>query len=857
MTNRKIFVLSVCLILISGFVFKTWAQGPEPAKKYTISGKVIDDELGVPLEYATVSIVNVNDPNDINGGVTNAEGAFAIEVQNGTYNIAVEFISYETKNFNNRTINSDLDLGTIKLGLGSENLDEVVVQAETTQVDVRLDKKIYNIGKDLTTAGGTVSDALNNVPSVSVDVEGGISLRGNENVRILINGKPSAMAGFGDSNVLSQLPASAIERVEVITSPSARYDAEGTAGILNIILRKKETLGFNGSLNLQTGYPANGGISANLNYRTEKYNLFATTGYRYDESPGNANFDTRYFDVQQDAFLDSIQYTENSEDRDYDRIRRNFNTNLGMEYYITDMSSITGSVFYRKGNDDDLTTNISDYFLNGSPQIGTTRYEKETEDEDSYQIALNYINKFDNNGHQLTADFQYESDQEEQGSFINEPVRYNNTDSLGVNIPREQTSTIEDQNQYLIQADYVRPIGEESQFEAGYRGEFENTLTDYKLFQENADGTLVLNENQTNIFDYTENVQAVYSQYGSKFGEFSFLLGLRLENTNLKGNITSALTEAELQDIYSFEIDTEFDNNYLGLFPTVNLIYELGEDENITLGYNRRINRPRGWFINPFPSRSSRNNVFQGNPNLRPAFSNAFDLGYLKKWDKLTLTSSVYYQHETDAFSRIQERVNITVANPSFGEAGEPEYVNQEVIRSIPFNLATNDRMGGEIGFLYNPNDWLRLNGSFNYFRFELDGQFNGTDYSQKNTSYFGRFSSKVSLPWKIDWQTNAFYRGPSDDVQGTQDGILSIDVALSKEVLKDKATVSINARDLLNSRKRSQQITTDDFYQESEFQWRQRQINLSFIYRFNQQKKRNERRGGEDNMMDEDGEGF
>lgn len=201
---------------------------------------------------------------------------------------------------------------------------------------------------------------------------------------------------------------------------------------------------------------------------------------------------------------------------------------------------------------------------------------------------------------------------------------------MGVNIPREQTSTIEDQNQYLIQADYVRPIGEESQFEAGYRGEFENTLTDYKLFQENADGTLVLNENQTNIFDYTENVQAVYSQYGSKFGEFSFLLGLRLENTNLKGNITSALTEAELQDIYSFEIDTEFDNNYLGLFPTVNLIYELGEDENITLGYNRRINRPRGWFINPFPSRSSRNNVFQGNPNLRPAFSNAFDLGYLK-----------------------------------------------------------------------------------------------------------------------------------------------------------------------------------------------------------------------------------
>ncbi len=859
MTNRKIFMLSLCLSIISGFLFQSNAQGPEPAKKYTITGKVIDDALGVPLEYATVSVKNVNDPNDVNGDVTNAEGVFSITVQEGTYNIAIEFISYETKNFNNRTVNSDLDLGTIELGLGSENLDEVVVQAETTQVDVRLDKKIYNIGKDLTTAGGTVSDALNNVPSVSVDVEGGISLRGNENVKILINGKPSAMAGFGDTNVLSQLPANAIERVEVITSPSARYDAEGTAGILNIILRKKETLGFNGSFTLTTGHPASGQVAANLNYRTEKYNLFTTTGYRYDESPGNAFFDTRYFDERQDAFLDSIKYDRNIEDRTYERLNRGFNTNFGMEYYINDMSSITGSIFYRTGNDDDLTTNISDYYLDGAEQIGTRRTEKESEDDNSYQIALNYINKFDNEGHQLTADFQYENDNEDQASFINEPIRYNNTDSLNIFIPREQTATTEKQKEYLLQADYVRPIGEESQFEAGYRGNVENEVTDYKLFQENVNGDLILNVNQTNIFDYTENVQAVYSQYGSKFGDFSFLLGLRLENTNLKGKITSELSEEELQDIYSFDIDTDFDNNYLGLFPTANFIYELGEEENITLGYNRRINRPRGWFLNPFPSRSSRNNVFQGNPNLQPAFSNAFDIGYLKRWEKFTLTSSVYYQHETNSFTRVRENVNITVANSDYvpGDPIDEQYVEQRVIRFIPFNLATNDRFGAEVGFLYNPTDWLRLNGSFNYFQFELDGTFNGEDYGQKNSSYFGRFSSKVTLPGSIDWQTNAFYRGPSDEIQGTQDGILSIDLAFSKEILNENATISLNVRDLLNSRKRSEYTLTDEFEQNNEFQWRQRQINLSLIYRFNQQKKRNERRGGDDNMMDEDGEGF
>ncbi|TDN87890.1 outer membrane receptor protein involved in Fe transport [Salegentibacter sp. 24] len=845
MTTKIFNTLSLALfLLLTSNSYSQSSGGP-----YEVSGKVMDNELKVPLEYATISVVDASNPQNVTGGVTNAKGVFNIEVEPGTYNIIVEFISYESKRFTNRKVNSDLNLGTVELGISSDNLDEVVVRAETTQVSVQLDKKIYNIGKDLTTAGGTVSDALNNVPSVSVDLQGGISLRGNENVRILINGKPSAMAGFGDTNVLSSLPAEAIERVEVITSPSARYDAEGTAGIINIILRQKETLGFNGSFNLTTGYPVNAGLTANLNYRTEDYNLFTTTGYRYSESPGYAYFDTKYFENQEDTFLDNIPYNRNVEDRDMDRINRGFNTNVGMEYFINDMSSITGAIFYRFGNDDDLTTNISEYYLNNSTQLGTTRYERETEDEESYQFSLNYINKFDNEGHELTADFQFENDQEMGASFIREPVIFNNTSRDNIFIPREQTTTEETQNEYLIQADYVKPFGEDSQFEAGYRGNFENEVTDYKLYQENGNQELVLNVNQTNIFDYSENVQALYTQYGSKLGQFSFLLGLRLENTQLKGTIDSELTEEELQEIYSFEIDTEFDNNYLGLFPTVNLIYEIGEEENITLGYNRRINRPRGWYINPFPSRSSRNNVFQGNPNLQPAYSNAFDLGYLKRWEKITLTSSVYYQRETDAFSRIQENVNITVTNPDYVEGEDPaseQYVQQRVIRSIPFNLATNDRMGAELGFLYNPADWLRLNGSFNYFRFKLDGEFNGTDYSQENTSYFGRFSSKVTLPWNVEWQTNAFYRGPSDEVQGTQEGILSIDLALSKEILDERATLSINARDLLNSRKRESYTLTDNYEQNSEFQWRQRQITLSLIYRFNQQ-KREQRRAEED----------
>jgi outer membrane receptor protein involved in Fe transport len=342
----------------------------------------------------------------------------------------------------------------------------------------------------------------------------------------------------------------------------------------------------------------------------------------------------------------------------------------------------------------------------------------------------------------------------------------------------------------------------------------------------------------TNVFSYTENVNALYTQYGTKLGNFSFLLGLRLENTQLKGKIDSPLTDQQIEDEFGFPIDTNFDNIYLGLFPTINLIYELSDTENLTLGYNRRINRPRGWFINPFPSRSSRTNVFQGNPNLAPSYANAYDLGYLKRWDKLTLTSSVYYQYETNSFERVQQ--------------GTGQLFNgTEIIRTIPINLSSEKRIGAEAGVLYNPAKWLRLNGSFNYFQFEKAGEFNNIEYGSKNNSWFARFSSKVSLPAKIDWQTNAFYRGKQENSQTKSDGILSINMAVSKDIFKDKATLTLNVSDLLNSRKRNSITTTDRFIQNSEFQWRERQITLSFIYRFNQkkesQRKRSNNSGGDE----------
>ena len=786
-----------------------------------VSGQVSEQDTGLPLEFATVTFLDATGT-VVSGGITDFDGNYSIEIAKGVYTIQFDYISYKTYYMRDQQILQTTQLPKVLMQLDSESLDEVVVRAETTEVQIRLDKKVYNIGKDLTTSGATVSDALDNVPSVTVDVDGTIALRGNENVRILINGKPSAIAGFGDTDALRQLPAEAIERVEVITSPSARYDAEGTAGILNIILRKEKTLGFNGSLQTYFSHPLGSGATANVNVRSDKFNIFNTTGIRYRNNPGNAFFRNAYASPEASNPLVT-------EDRDIQRLQRGFNTNLGATYFIDEGSSITAAAFLRTGDDEDETTNTTNEFNTDLElEKSRDRVEYETEEDLNYQLSLNYDNNFDNKGHRLTADIQYESGEETETALIEEFNTFPEFELL----PSENIVQVQDETEFLIQSDYVRPIGENAQFEAGFRVRLENTLTDYALFEQLVpEGAFVKNDSLSNIFDFTQNVEAVYTQYGNKFGKFSFLLGLRAEATQMIGEVSGR----DVTTVEGDELNIDFDKEFFGLFPTVNLVWEFNERENVTLGYNRRINRPRSWFLNPFPSRSSEANIFQGNPSLDPAYASAFDLGYLKKWKKLTLTTSVYYQIETDAFERIQEDTGLTTPN------GIP------IIRTIPINLSTNERVGFEAAVLYNPARWLRFNGSFNFFRFEKDGEFNGIDYGNTDTSWFARASMKVVLPYQIDWQTNAFYRGPNSNAQTENEGILSVNLAFSKDIIGDNATIGLNVSDLFNSRKRMSITTTDDFISESEFQWRERQINLSFVYRFNQQKQRNGRNGGGD----------
>lgn len=811
MTKHLIPFLSLLLLSFSAYAFAE-KSNPILDKDITVTGKVIDKDTNTPLEYATVAFYSKKEKKIVDGGITDANGQFSIKIANGTYDISIEYISYKKITIANRKLDADANLGTIFLEIDFASLGEVEIIAEKTTVEIKLDKKIYNVGKDLTVRGGTVSDVLDNVPSVSVDVEGNVALRGNDNVRILINGKPSGLVGLNSTNALRQLPADAIERVEVITSPSARYDAEGTGGILNIILRRSKLQGFNGAITVNGGSPLTAGVSGNINYRTGDFNFFNTTGYDYRESPGNSTTKTEYFNGNDPStFL--------NEYRDFDRLRKGISTNTGVEWYINETTSLTTSVVYRNSdNSSKNTNNIKELDINGNLLKQSNRFDPETEDDKTIQYALNLNKQFDGKSdHKLTFDFQFENSNEDEFSIISQ----DGDDA-------ERVQTIEEQKNILLQTDYVLPLGEVSQFELGYRGNFNELDTDYSLeFNEN--GNYVLDTNVSNNLIYREYINAVYTQFGSKIkNKFSYLLGLRMEDSRITINqITSG----------DFERKT-----YAGLFPTVNLGYEISDKQSLTFGYNRRISRPRSRFINPFPSRSSATNLFQGNPDINPSYSNKVDFGYLNRFGKVTLNSSIYFEHATDVFTFIAEDTGTTAI---VGGTEVP------VIRRTPINLATNDRMGFEFTLTYNPTRKWNLNGNFNLFNSVTEGDYNGTNYDAENLSWFARINNKYTLPGNIDWQTRMFYGGPSRDAQNKTKGIFSTDLAFSKDFFGDNASLAFNISDLFNSRKRMTESTTTTFISNSEFQWRQRSFNLSFTYRFNQKKKPGRERGGQNGGMD------
>ena len=801
----KRIILTLLLIGLSNTLFAQRSNNAPRVAKIKITGNVNDSETSQPLEYATISLVNERFPDRIQGGITDAKGNFDIEIFPGKYNVTIEYIGFEKITLENKEIRETTSLGNFALTINSESLEEVELIGERTEVEIRLDKRVYNVGRDITVRGGSVTDVMDNIPAVSVDVEGNISLRGNDNVRILINGKPSGLVGLSGPAALRQLPAESIEKVEVVTSPSARYEASGTAGILNIILKKDELIGFNATFIANAGIPENLGGTATLNWRTKKLNIFSTTTYRDQKSLGGGIFNSEYFNGD-------LPSTFANETRDYDRVRKNYFINLGAEYYFNDKTSLTISGFVRDSNNtSDASTEIDDLNANGDILKTVSRLQEEAEEDNSSQLTANFTKKFNDDGHELVAEIQLQKSAEDEFADIT------NSDS-----PSETAGTLESQTRNLFQLDYVWPIDKNTQFEFGYRGDFSSQENDYEIaiFK---NGEFVRDTDLSNVLLFEQNINALYTQFGKKINKFSYLVGLRMENTNI---VIDQKTTNDFKE-----------KKYTNFFPTLNLSYEFSEEENITLGFSRRIRRPRSWSLNPFPSRSSVTFFRQGNPDLDPSYSSTFDFGYLKRWEKFTFNGSAYYQKATQVITRITEATGEVV------RVSEDPLIEIPSLRATSINLAENNRIGTEFTLTYAPSRKFRLSGNFNIFNSETIGNYNNQVFDAEIVSWFARINGNVTLPKGWTAQLRGFYRGPNATAQNRSKGFFVLSGAINKDVLKKKGTLSFNASDLLNSRRFRNTTTTERFINYFEFQWRRPSYVMTFTYKINERKNDRRRR--------------
>ena len=803
------------------FVFISTSLLYSQNSKVIVSGTVIDAETNIPLEYATISVFNVNSEDVINGVITDSNGEFSIELNKGNYDFKVEFISFKIKYYKNINVNNPLSLETIELSIDENILDEIEVIGEKTEIEIKLDKTVYNIGKDLTLKGNSVSDVLDNLPSVEVDIDGNVSLRGNESVRILINGKPSGLVGISSNEALKQFPSESVDKVEVITSPSARYNAEGTAGIINIILRKSKLIGFNGSLSLNSGYPERYGVSANLNYRTKKFNFFNNIGYNTRTSEGSFINETEYYTDQPiNNFLNENGVRDSERNSNY--------LNTGIEYFISDKTSVVGSYVSRKSDGFTNNTNNVSQNFNAISKF-SERLEKESEIDDTNEFSINLTHDFNKEGHVLTMDYQKEKSSENENGFIsNSQLKPIFTKYLS-----ERVDTDEIQESELFKIDYVLPIKKDGQFELGFRRNNQYQDIDYLAENEELNGNFVNDLNLSNTLLYNEKVNAFYTQYGNKNNKFSFLLGLRYEE--------SKTTVKQLAN------NTNNVKNYNDFFPTLNLSYQIKENETITFGYNRRIRRARSYFINPFPSKSSATNIFQGNPNIDPTYSNGIDLGYLKRYDKLTLNGSIYYRKETGVFTFISENTgNFVLVNE----------ILVPVLRRTPINLASNKQIGLELNANFNQSKNWRLNGSLNFYESETLGEYMGIVYDSKNLTWSGRLSNNLKLFSSVDWQTSFRYRAPQKTAVSERKASIYSNTAFSKDLLKDKITLTFKVNDIFETGKWRIESFNENYRSYSESNWRGgRTLELNLIYRFNQKKKES-RNSGDYNDYSEGGFG-
>ena len=835
--------LSLVLILLISFILPinivasetgTMSEGGE------IKGKVIDTETDEPLEYATVSLFHSQDSTLVTGVITDSKGLFSLKAKPGKYYVVVQFMGYKDKTLNvnikdNKTV---VSLGEILMNTDAALLDEVEIVAEKSTMSMTLDKRVFNVGKDVSSTAGNAIEVLDNIPSVNVDVDGNVSLRGDSGVQILVDGKVSGLAGTSTQDALRSLQADMIERIEVVTNPSVRYDAEGTAGIINIVLKKDKRKGFNASVDLRGGFPVQWGekffkedfpfqtgIGASLNYRFKKFNVFANYNFNYRDDISEGYSITEYYgDLIYDPILgnhdDAEQITEQLTYRN--RNRKGHNLRGGFDYYFTDDDILTFSAMYRQ-SDGHNTPAVT--YIDKFPFQGINNYSLRTEDwfneRPMMEYTLSYDKYFGSKDNSLKASVRYFTNSDTEWSdivdaeFLTEEDLNNNNPFYSIN---QHTYAQENQQNLQATVDYVRHYGlSVIEFGGKYTGRW---INNNMMVTEN-DSIL---EDYTHDFDYNQQVAALYGSYGREFGRFSGQVGLRGEFT--------------LIDTYLTGTNSGSNQRYLNVFPTGHLNYSLTEVDQIQASYARRIRRPWYGQMAPFSSFNDDRNIRTGNPDLKPIFTDSYEFSYLRFWERGNINFTAYYRHSTDVIRNFTTVVG-------------------DISISRPENFGISDDYGIELVGSLDIFKWWNVNGSINFFKSNTVGDWNGRHYTTDSYNTFARIVTKFRLKNICDFQISGRYMGPREEPLGYREANYWCDFAASRDVFNKNATISLNIRDVFGSRQHGGESWGDNFWQYSESSWSTTSVTLNFNYRINQQQnnKRRMQQNGGDSYESEGGE--
>ena len=775
--NPRMLLLFLLAVLASPYYVQS--------QSITLEGRIVDKATDEPIPFATVLLLDSQTNENLTGTSSDFDGNFSLKTDASDFRVEVSFIGFDSATITEFNIEGGfVDLGAIALDKVNTVLDEVELRAEKSSTEFSLDRRVFNVGKDLSSTGMGALELLNNVPSVNVSIEGVVSLRGSTGVQILIDGKPSIIAD-DPANTLSTITAEMIERIEVITNPSAKYDAEGTSGILNIVLKKDDKTGMNGSITVNTGIPDNHSVGFSLNRRTERFNLFTQLGIGYRSLPSDNE------NINQDLVNNT---TVNSAGTDY-RNENFYNIILGSDYYINDLNVITLSGNYAYEIEDQPSE--TDFrFLDGSGNLlsSWTRVEDTEATNPKWQFDLQFKREFeDYEDHLLLFTAQGRFFGKDQSSeFVVTPLEgdFDRND--------QQTETEFQQAEFIFKLDYTKPFSDRVTMELGSQYFVSDVGNDFTV-RDLIDGEWVTDPNLTNNFEFDQKVLGVYGTFAYEGDVWGFKGGLRVENTDLQTLLT--------------DTDEENSQNYTDLFPSAHISYKLTDVTSFQLGYSSRIYRPRLWDLNPFFNIRNDFVIRKGNPFLQPEYTDSFELTSILVFEKLSLNAGLYYIYTRDVIERVttfEDNVSIT----------EPQ------------NVGTNQRIGFEANFKYSPINWFTLNGDFNYGYFERVGEFQDQVFDFTGDQWTSRLTGKFKLPAQFELEIIGNHQSSFQNIQGEVSGVTFADMGLRKKVSKGKLILNFSVRDIFASRNREIMTYGQDFYAYSN-SLRGRFITLGLSYGF------------------------